>query len=257
MELRFTPIALAREKGFELPEVASWVIDAVDRAKADFPIDVRLIVSMNRHESVEFGAEHVDIAIQCMDRGVVGVDLAGAENLFPGAPFHSLFERAREAGLSVTIHAGEWAGPASISEAIDVLGATRLGHGVRIVEDLAVARQALERGTVFEVCPTSNVQSGVAPSFEEHPLARMNTMGLLTTVNTDDPGISSIKLTDEYVACVERLGLTIDDLKRQILYAAQAAFLPASDQAALMDRLAAELYAPGKPTETEFPAGND
>ena len=257
MELRFTPIALAREKGFELPEVASWVIDAVDRAKADFPIDVRLIVSMNRHESVELGAEHVDIAIQCMDRGVVGVDLAGAENLFPGAPFHSLFERAREAGLSVTIHAGEWAGPASISEAIDVLGATRLGHGVRIVEDLAVARQALERGTVFEVCPTSNVQSGVAPSFEEHPLARMNTMGLLTTVNTDDPGISSIKLTDEYVACVERLGLTIDDLKRQILYAAQAAFLPASDQAALMDRLAAELYAPGKPTETEFPAGND
>jgi len=257
MELRFTPIALAREKGFELPEVASWVIDAVDQAKAEFPIDVRLIISMNRHESVELGAEHIEIAIQNMDRGVVGVDLAGAENLFPGAPFHPLFEQAQEANLNITIHAGEWAGPPSISEAIDLLGATRLGHGVRVVEDMAVARQALERGIIFEVCPTSNVQSGVAASFEDHPLVRMNEMGLLTTVNTDDPGISGITLTGEYVVCIEQMGLSLDDLKRQILYAAQASFLPESEQAALMDRLAAALYAPGDSPGTSMPASND
>lgn len=257
MELRFTPIALAREKGFPLPEVASWVIDAVKRATDQYSIDVRLIISMNRHESVDLGAEHIEIAVQNMDRGVVGVDLAGAENLFPGAPFHPLFEKAREAELNITIHAGEWAGPTSISEAIDVLGATRLGHGVRIVEDISVARKAFERGIIFEVCPTSNVQSGVASSYGEHPLVRMNAMGLLTTVNTDDPGISGITLTDEYVACVEQLGLSIDDLKRQILYAAQAAFLPESEQAALMDRLAAALYAPESPTGTSIQTRND
>lgn len=239
LELRFTPIALAREKGFPLAEVATWVIDAVEQAKADFDIAVKLLVSMNRHESVEIGAEHIEVAIANMNRGVVGVDLAGAENLFPGAPFKSLFDRAHAAGLNVTIHAGEWAGTESILEAINVLGATRLGHGVRVLEDEAVAELARERGITFEVCPTSNIQSGVVPSYAQHPLKPMYQAGLLTTINTDDPSISGINLTDEYVACVERMDFTLDDMKQQMLFAAQASFLPGQEKAALADRLSA------------------
>lgn len=245
-ELRFTPPALAREKGYSLAEVTDWVIAAVERASRDFGIMVRLIASMNRHESVELGHEVVKVAAERLDRGLVAVDLAGAEREYPGDTFEKVFQEAREAGLAITIHAGEWAGPESIRLAVEKLGAQRIGHGVRVVEDSDVLQMTLERQIAFEVCPTSNVQSGVVRSYEQHPLRDMYQIGLLTTLNTDNTSVGALSLTDEYARAIRYLNFSLDDIKRLILNAAQAAFLPQGEREQLMDRLEAEFSPAGE-----------
>jgi adenosine deaminase len=242
MELRFTPMALAREKGYSFAEVSDWVIAAVKRARADFKIDVNLIVSMNRNEPVEIGEECVDISIKRLGEGISAVDLAGAEHKFKGEPFSAVFRKAREAGLGITIHAGEWAGPESVREAIEVLDASRLGHGVRVVEDGDVFKLARDREIAFEVCVTSNIQTGVIADINTHPLPDLYHLGALTTINTDDPGVSAISLTDEYVVAVEHLDFTMDDIKQHVMNAAQVAFLPPKERQKLVKRLSAALY---------------
>lgn len=254
MELRFTPIALARARGFELGDVIDWVIESVRQGMKDYDIQVGLIVSMNRNESVELGDQKVDLAIERMGQGIVGVDLAGAEHKFPGAPFVNVFKKAHDAGLPVTIHAGEWAGPESVREAIDVLGAARLGHGVRAVEDPELLTLIKERGLAFEVCPTSNIQTGVIDEITRHPLRELYQGGQLTTINTDDPGVSAINLTDELVLAVEELGMTINDVKQNILNAARVAFLPEDERANLIARLNSELFV--KPAEEKASRGH-
>lgn len=251
MELRFTPLALANEEGFGLEDVTDWVIDATQRAQQDFDIQVRLILSMNRNESVKIGERVVDIAISCMSRGVVGVDLAGDEVNYAARPFGRAFYRAREAGLGVTIHAGEWAGPENVRDAIEHASAERLGHGVRIIEDPGAVQLALERGTVLEVCVTSNVQSGVVREYSQHPLRDLYQLGLRTTINTDDPGVSAITLTDEMVIAVERLGMSLDDVKQQTLTAARAAFLPPLERDELVSKLTRQLYPESEPAKLD------
>ncbi len=241
-ELRFTPLALTKAKDFRMADAADWVIHTVEQAGREFGIDVRLIVTMNRNESVEVGQEMMEIAIARQDKGVVGLDLAGNEADFPGDEFEPIFRRARQAGLGITIHAGEWGGPERIRLAIDKLGATRLGHGVRIVEDPTLIDVTRERGVVFEVCPTSNVQSGVFPSYEQHPLRDMYQAGLITTINTDNTSVSGLSLTDELVHAVEHIGFSVDDVKRHTLNSARAAFLAPGDRDRLVNRLTAELY---------------
>jgi adenosine deaminase len=233
MELRFTPVALSRVEGFPLGDVIDWVIEATHKANQKFGCTTRLIVSVNRHESVELAAEVIALAADRMDAGVVGVDMAGDETQFPAPPFSDLFAEAQQAGLHVTIHAGEWGGADNVANAITLLGAKRIGHGVRVLEDPAVVSMARERGTVFEVCVTSNIQSGVVPSLGVYPLSDMLAEGLNVTVNTDDPSISKITLSDEYRLVCEDLGLRLDELQQQVLTAAQAAFLPQEERGKL------------------------
>ena len=247
MELRFTPLALAKGQGYALADVTDWVIDATRRAQQDFDIQVRLILSMNRNESVKIGQEVVNIAIDRMDKGVVGIDLAGDEVNYSARPFSKIFSQAKEAGLGVTIHAGEWAGPENVRDAIEHTRADRIGHGVRIIQDSGVVQLALERGAVFEVCPTSNVQTGVAHEYQHHPLRDLYQLGLRTTINTDDPGISGIALSGEMIIAAEHLGMTLDDIKRHIMVAAEAVFLPDSGREELIARFTRLLY-----PESEF-----
>lgn len=251
MELRFTPLALAKGKGYELADATNWVIDATQRAQEDFDIQVRLILSMNRNESVEIGQQVIDIAIDCMDRGVVGVDLAGDEVNYSARPFGKVFFQAKEAGLGVTIHAGEWAGPENVRVAIEHTGADRIGHGVRVIQDSGVVRLALEHGAVFEVCPTSNVQTGVAREYPQHPLRDLYQLGLRTTINTDDPGISAIALSDEMIVAVEHLGMTLEDVKHHIMVAAESAFLPISEREELIANFTRLLYPESEPAKLD------
>src|SRR5689334_14968756 len=135
MELRFTPKALSRLMNFAFRDVVKWVCDGVEEAQAKHDIKVRLIISMNRHESVKDGERALEAALEARKRGVVGVDLAGQESGYDGRIFAPLFQQAKKAGLGITIHAGEWAGPSNIRDAITLMGAQRIGHGVRVVED--------------------------------------------------------------------------------------------------------------------------
>jgi adenosine deaminase len=234
LELRFTPKALSKLMDYSYEQVVRWVVSAVEEAQQGRKIKVRLIISMNRHETLNEGGRAIEVAIAFRDRGVVGVDLAGQEAGFPASPFISLFERARKAGLFVTIHAGEWSGPRNIREAIEDFGAKRIGHGVRIVEDSETAQRARDAGVAFEVCLTSNVQSGVVRAIEYHPVLDMNFLGLKTTLNTDDPCVSNITLSHEYEVLVNQLNLPINTLYQHIRNSAESAFLPPAEKATLL-----------------------
>ena len=172
LELRFTPVALSRAERFPLGDVMDWVCESAQRAARDFHLRVGLIVSVNRHEIVELAEQVAWLAAARIECGMVGLDLAGNEAEFPAGPFAGIFREARQAGLKVTIHAGEWGGPANVREALELFNADRIGHGVRVEEDASTVALARERGTPFEVCVTSNYQTGVAPSLHSHPLMR-------------------------------------------------------------------------------------
>jgi adenosine deaminase len=234
LELRFTPPALSSVMNCSYHEVVDWVCTATAKAAAEYDIEVRLILSMNRHESTEIGEQVLLTALDFRDRGVVALDLAGNESGFSAEPFGKVFERVKEAGFGITIHAGEWAGSDNVRHAIEHLYADRIGHGVRALEDKSVCELVVERGIVLEVCPTSNLHSGVVDNWSMHPLGPLYRQHVLTTINTDDPLVSNITLSNEFEQVIANLSFSLDDVKQQILTAAGAAFLPDSERTALV-----------------------
>ena len=240
LELRFTPAALSKVNGFALNEVMDWVIEGVKKGQDKHHVTARLIVSVNRHESLDLAAQVVKLAIERRDSGIVGLDLAGDENGYPSTPFAPIFREASEGGLNITIHAGEWGSVENVAEAINLFKAERIGHGVRVMDDPAVVDLAGERGTTFEVCVTSNYQSGVVASVSEHPLRSMLGADLNATIHTDDPSISQITLSDEYQLVCEQLGVNLGSLRERVLAAARAAFLPEEERDSLVAALKGE-----------------
>ncbi len=226
LELRFTPVALSQAKDFPLAEVVDWVIEFATEAAEQVGVRVGLIASVNRHEPIRLAEQVVELAVARSGDGIVGLDLAGNEDEYPAEPFVSLFRSARSAGLGITVHAGEWAGAGSVLHAVNEMQASRIGHGVRVMEDPQAVQVARAARTVFEVCLTSNLHSGAVSDMGIHPLPQMIDSGLQVTLNTDDPGISNIRLSDEYYTAVAELGLSIETLKGLILAAVQAAFIP-------------------------------
>lgn len=233
MELRFTPQALNNLMQCSYETVVGWVCEATREANERYGITVKLILSMNRHESVAIGELVLQAGLRHHGDGVVGIDLAGQEDGYSGLPFRDLFEEAKAGGLGVTIHAGEWSGADSVREAVEQLGADRIGHGIRSIEDDGVIALLRERGTTLEVCPQSNVDSGAVAGYESHPLLPLYRRGIKTTINTDDPLISDISLSDE-IANLLAVGMRVEDVKAHTLTAAHAAFLPEPERAALV-----------------------
>lgn len=237
MELRFTPHALTRQNNDSYRSAILTVCEATAEAARAHTIDVRLIVSVNRHESVTIAHRVLDAVLALNRPEVVALDLAGQEFGHNARPFRAVFLRAQEAGLHTTVHAGEWDSAGSVREAIEVLGAERLGHGVRAVEDSRVVQLVRERGVTLEVCPTSNLQSGVVKDLRHHPLIDLTYLNTRTTINTDDPALSNICLTDELALAHVGLGLPLETLKTCIINAASAAFLSDDARRTLIERL--------------------
>lgn len=242
MELHFTPFALAQARDFPLAEVVEWVIESAMRTADQAGVGIGLIAGFNRHESIQLAEQVVQIAIDRKGEGIVGLGLSGNEVDFSAEPFVDLFHAAREAGLNITIHAGEWTGAETVRHAIDKIRADRIGHGIRIVENPEVVALARERRTVFEVCLSSNLQSGVVTRMEDHPLPAMIQAGLQVTLNTDDPGVSNIRLSDEFRIAMDSLGLSTTTLAALTLVAAQAAFLEPSQKKKLELSLQEQLF---------------
>lgn len=230
LELRFTPQALNNLIRCSYSAVVGWVCEAAAEAAARHDMIVRLIVSMNRHESVEVGEAVLEAALEYRHLGVVGVDLAGQEAVFSCRPFRDLFHAAKAEGLGITAHAGEWDGAQSVREALTYLDADRIGHGIRAAEDPEIIAMLVERGTVLEICPTSNYQSGAVSSYAAHPLPALYQQGVRTTINTDDPNVSDITLSDEISLAMQAMGMSMDEAKQQMLVAAESAFLPAAER---------------------------
>lgn len=226
LELRFSPSAQAAVHGFSFADTTDWVIAGVHRAQRDFDIKVRLIVALVRHDPLEWAKEITEIAIARQAEGVVGFDLTGQAEKHPAGPFAQLFKKARAAGLNITVHAGETTGPETVTEAITVLGAQRIGHGIRAIEDSQVCQLLRNENITLEICPTSNIQTGAVKNFGRHPLRDLHKMDVPVTVNTDNTSISNTTLTDEYVVAILGIGITLFELREMIMNAVNAAFLP-------------------------------
>ena len=241
MELRFTPVALSRAERFPLHDVIDWVLTSAREAAQKYNVIVRLIASVNRHESTELAEQVAWLAAAHIKDGLVALDLAGNEAEFKTEPFYGIFKEAKQAGLHVTIHAGEWGPAVNVKEAIEEIGADRIGHGVRVLEDVNILTLVRERGTAFEVCVTSNYQSGVVQSLDTHPLMGMLEAGVNVTINTDDPSISRITLSHEYYTACEELHMPQSTLRQRIVAAAEAGFLAPDEKVELVNQLKKDL----------------
>lgn len=255
IELRFSPAFIADFYELEPRAVAETVCAAVAEAAARLPVTVRLIGIVSRTYGPERAWVEVEAALACRPGGgapggaatggIVALDLAGDEAGYPGGLFVEHFRHAREGGLRVIAHAGEAAGADSVRQALDDLGAERIGHGVRAVEDPALVERLAAEGVPLEVCPTSNVQTSTVASYRDHPLGRLLAAGIVATLNTDDPSISGIDLPHEYRVARDELGLGADELATLQRNALAAAFLDDAERAELVARAAGRAASAG------------
>ena len=181
-------------------------------------------------------AETVEVTAEYLGKGVVGLDLAGAEGIDPLSAFAPLFRRAIEAGVPCTCHAGDSQGPDTVRDAMD-MGARRIGHGHHIFDDPELCRRAAAEGIALEICPTSNIQCRTQPSYAQHPAKRLLDMGIPVTINTDNMALAGVCLEDEYDHCVREMGFTEQDLVEMNRNSIRAAFLPEEKKAKLLAAL--------------------
>jgi len=185
-------------------DVAAWrdylaaIQDAADQAERRSGIHLRGIVTCIRHFGPEKARASALCAAETAGDWLTGFGIAGAELAGEPSDFSYAFDMAREAGLRLTAHAGEWGGPKSVRDAIEDLGVDRIGHGVRAIEDPALVEILAERGIVLEVCPGSNVVLGVYPRWRDHPIQRLRDAGVKVTVSTDDPPFFHTTMTREF-----------------------------------------------------------
>jgi adenosine deaminase len=241
-EVTFTPythFGLNRHIPFEeqfaaLSRARAW-------AAAELGVSVGWVLDISRTvRPVEHGLTVADWAISGMADGVVALGLGGPEIGHPPGLFEAAFDRARAADLARVPHAGETVGPESIWGALQSLKAQRIGHGVRCLEDPALVAELRERQIPLEVCPTSNVCLGVAPSIAEHPLPRLLDAGLYVTINSDDPPMFNTTLTDEYLKIVAALSFTAESLQQLVLNAVRASLLSESVRSEMETRFRRE-----------------
>lgn len=223
VELRFSPVFMAEAHAMAPEEVVDAVIDGVHKGARDTGIDVRLIGILSRSYGEERCMEELQALLRRRDE-LVAVDLAGDEERFPPGLFVPHFTKVRDAGLGITVHAGEAVGPHSVWSAIDDLGATRIGHGFRSIEDPELVDALVERRIGLEICLTSNLHIGAVASYSAHPAKQLLDAGVLLNLNTDDPGISGIDLVHEYQVAAPAAGFTESDLRVIQDNAAEMAF---------------------------------
>jgi aminodeoxyfutalosine deaminase len=205
----FSPIeAVARGAGWD--EVFTAYCDGAQQAAEQHGVRVRLTPDIPRGCPLEAAELTARCAATYRDRGVVGLGLGGPEAQYPPEPYAPAFAIARDGGVGSVPHAGEAAGPASIRGALDSLGADRIRHGIRAVEDPSLVAELAARGVVLDVCPISNVRTGVVASLAEHPLPRLVAAGVACSVSTDDPAMFGTDLTADYAAA-RQLGVSAQD----------------------------------------------
>jgi aminodeoxyfutalosine deaminase len=202
----FAPAQNVR-RGVRWEEVFEGYCDGAQEAREQTGVEVQLTPDMTRGATPEEVAETVRWCLAYRERGIVGLGLGGYEAEYPPELYEQAFREALDGGLASVPHAGEVVGPESVWGALEHLGAVRLRHGFRAIEDPALVDELAARGTVLDVCPISNVRVGIVPSLDEHPLPRLVAAGVLCSLSTDDPAMFDTDLTMEYEAAAS-LGLS-------------------------------------------------
>ncbi len=232
VELRFSPWFMAQPHELDPVGVVEAVVAGIKQGRKDYDIKVNLIGIISRTYGTEAGKHELAALLTQIDH-IAALDLAGDEANFPGELFVEHIFQARDAGWQITAHAGESAGPESIWQAVDGLGAARIGHGVSAIHDLALMDYLAEKRIGIEANLTSNVQTMTVPDLASHPMKAFLEHGLLATLNTDDPGISAIDLPFEYEVAAPAAGLSVEQIHQAQRNALEVAFLSEDEKAAL------------------------
>jgi adenosine deaminase len=255
-EVRYAP-ELSTERGLTLDEVVEanlegFRIGAEAAAAAGNPIVMKVIVTAMRQAARS--VEVAECAVRWRDAGVVGFDVAGPEKGYPPTRYLDAFEHIRKANFHITIHAGESFGLPSIWEALQFAGAERLGHGVRIVDDITVrddgsvelgrlAAFVRDRRVPLEMCPTSNVHTGAAASIRDHPIDLLRRLRFRVTVNTDNRLMSGVSMTSEFAALDEAFGIGLGEMEWLTINAMKSAFAPFDERLRIIQEIVKPGYA--------------
>jgi adenosine deaminase len=267
-EVRYAP-ELSTERGLTLDEVIAANLEGfkvgAERAEADgHPIVMKVIVTGMRQYARSL--EVAQAAVRWRDAGVVGFDVAGPEAGYPPTRYLDAFDYVRHENFHITIHAGESFGLPSMWEALQFCGAERLGHGVRIVDDITVrddgsvelgrlAAFVRDRRIPLEMCPTSNVHTGAAASIAAHPFDLLRRLRFRVTVNTDNRLMSGVTLSSEFAALVEAFGLGLGEMEWLTINALKSAFAPFDERLRLINEVVKPGYARLRAEESRVIAG--
>lgn len=232
----FASIDHAATVGLSARDYLTGLSTGITRARAKTGVEGRIIVVAIRHLGPE---RAVAVARETVRHGdlVVGFGMAGEERLFHPADFAPAFDIARAGGLAITVHAGEWGGPESVAAALDHLKPSRIGHGVRAIEDANLVRRLADEGIVLEVCPGSNIALSLYPDRRAHPFAALRAAGVRVTLGADDPPWFNTTIGTEYAETARALSLCGADMKAITKTAIEAAFCDADTKARLISRL--------------------
>lgn len=242
LETRFAPV-FHTLKGLTHEQIVSAVLKGLERGKRDFGVPSGLILCAMRNMNVSL--EMAELAVDFRDRGVVGFDLAGEEGGYPPKKHIDAFHYIQRQNFNITVHAGEGFGKESIWQAIQYCGAHRIGHGTRLVDDMAVvngkavklgelAQYVLDKRIPLEICLISNVHTGAAPSLVEHPFKIFFEERFRVTLNTDNRLMSDTSMVKEFQAASEAFGLGIDDFEKITINAMKSAFIPYAERCRLI-----------------------
>lgn len=232
IELRYSPWFMSESHGMHPAEVMEACADGIRAAERDTGVRANIIGILSRTYGTEACMQELDAILAHRDH-IVAVDLAGDEFNYPPQLFQKHFERVRDAGLHVTIHAGEADGPESVWSAIQLLGAERIGHGFRAIEDPVLVDYLAEQGIGLECCPTSNLHTSTVKNYASHPIRQLADRGVKFCLNTDDPGISAIDISHEYDTAAPAVGLTREQVHQSQLDGLDMAFLSDEEKAGL------------------------
>lgn len=250
-EVRMAP-ELCIERGLTPDDAVEAMLAGFERASARRPIEVGLIVTAMRHAARS--TEIAEVAIRHLDDGVIGFDIAGSESGNPPSRHLDAFRMIARANAHITIHAGEAFGLPSIWEALQICGAERLGHGVRIVDDITVdpdgfarlgrlASFVRDRRTPLEMCPTSNVHTGVCDTIQEHPIGMLRQLRFRVTVNTDNRLMSDITMSDEFEKLHDAFGWGWSDFEWLTINAMKSSFWPFDKRLRIINEIIKPRYA--------------
>lgn len=237
IELRFSPLFMAEPHHLDPAAVVEAVVEGVQAGSRIFDMPCGLIGILSRTYGPQLAWKELQ-ALLSQQEHIRGLDLAGDEAHFPGEWFEPHFKRAREAGWHITVHAGEADGPRSVWQALNGLGAERIGHAVHAPEDEVLMDTLAERQIGIEVSLTSNVQTTTVPDYASHPLRLFLQRGLCATLNSDDPGISRITLRHEYDVAAPAAGLDDEMIRQAQRNALAAAFISPEERRSLAERCA-------------------
>lgn len=237
IELRFSPWFMSETHELNPAAVVEAVADGIKAAERDTGVRAQMIGIMSRTYDTETCHRELDALLSHRDH-LVAIDLAGDELKFPARLFREHFRRARDAGLEVTVHAGEVDGPESVWASIRDLGATRIGHGIHSLRDPELVDYLAEHRIGLELSITSNIHTGTVDEYLNHPAKRFFELGLLANLNTDDPAISGIDLRHEYEVAAVRADLSPQMARQSQLNALEMAFLPEYEKRALLEKKA-------------------